>query len=193
MLDYINGVFMFAKIAVIFPGVGYNKYMPLLYFSNKLAAGKGFKVKSLDFKGFPQRLKGDREAMMYSFQLAISQAEEQLRFISFKDYEDVVFISKSIGSVAASIYATKHFVPARQLYFTPLEQAFSLMKDENGIVFCGSDDTWVNKDLVISECEKKHLELHTIENVGHSLENEDLPTSLRDFADIMTIVDRFLS
>ncbi|MBQ9633341.1 MAG: alpha/beta hydrolase, partial [Lachnospiraceae bacterium] len=124
---------MIAKIAVLFPGIGYTKNHPLLYYSGKLAQQYDYKVKALEFSGFPHKLKGNREAMMTAFQTAVGQAEEQLRFIDFSAYSEVVFISKSIGTVAASIYAAKYKVPARQLYFTPLEQTFSLIEDGNGL------------------------------------------------------------
>ena len=183
---------MTSKIAVIFPGIGYHKNKPLLYHSAKLAAQHGFKVKALEFSGFPQKLKGNREAMMKSFQLAIAQSEDQLKFIDFPAYDDVVFISKSIGTVAAAIYATKHEVPARQLYFTPLEQTFSLIQDGNGLVFHGTADSWVDTEAVTAGCLEKRLTLKTVLGSNHSLESDDVFANLQDLLVIMEDVNRFL-
>ena len=183
---------MKAKIAVLFPGIGYTKNHPLLFYSGKLALEQGYKLKTLEFSGFPHKLKGNREAMMSSFQIAVSQAEEQLKFIDFSAYEDIVFISKSIGTVGAAIYATKHGVCARQLYFTPLEQTFSLVEEGNGLVFHGTDDSWVNTDVVIEAANTKGLTLRTVPNANHSLETKDVFESIAILQSAMKDVDEFL-
>ena len=180
------------NIAVLFPGIGYHKDKPLLYHSGKLAAAHDYKVKSLEFSGFPQKLRGNREALMQSFQIAVSQAEDQLKFIDFSAYDDIVFISKSIGTVAAAVYAGKHSIPARHIYFTPLEQTFGLMADSSGIVFHGTADTWADPETVIRGCEGRHLTYHTFKGLSHSLECEDVFENLRQLLKIMETVDQFL-
>ena len=183
---------MTSKIAVLFPGIGYNKYRPLLYHSGKLAEQFGYKLKTLEFSGFPHRLKGDREALMKSFQIAVSQSEDQLKFIDFSAYEDIVFISKSIGTVAAAVFAAKHNLHARQLYFTPLEHSFSVMEDGNGLVFHGTADSWVNTAAVEEKCIEKHLTLKTVLAANHSLETGDALSDLQDLTIIMEEVSLFL-
>ena len=183
---------MISRIAVIFPGIGYNKNRPLLYHSGKLAMQHGFKVKALEFSGFPQKIKGDREALMKAFSIAVAQSEDQLKFIDFEAYDDIVFISKSIGTVAAAIYATKHNVKARQLYYTPLEHTLSLMEDHNGLVFHGTADTWVNTGAIEEGCANKHLILKTVLGANHSLESDDVFANLQDLFVILKDVDHFL-
>ena len=39
------------KIAVVFPGVGYTKDRPLLYYAGKLAAANGYELIHRDFSG----------------------------------------------------------------------------------------------------------------------------------------------
>ncbi len=187
-----SGRKMISRIAVIFPGIGYNKNRPLLYHSGKLALQHGFKVKALEFGGFPTKIKGDREALMKAFSIAVAQSEDQLKYIDFEAYEDIVFISKSVGTVAAAVYAAKHNVPARQLYYTPLEHTFSLMEDHNGLVFHGTADTWVNTEAVEEGCKEKHLILKTILGANHSLESEDVFANLQDLFVILKDVNRFL-
>ena len=183
---------MVTRIAALFPGIGYNKSMPLLYHAGKLALQQDFKVKALDFKGFPTRLKGNRDAMMQAFSVAVAQAEEQLRFIDFPVYDDVVFISKSVGTVAAAIYAAKYHVPARQLYFTPLEQTFSLVEAGNGLVFHGTADSWASTAAVTEGCETKQLTLKTIPDANHSLETGNVSADLAALSGIMEDVEQFL-
>jgi hypothetical protein len=44
------------KIAVVFPGVGYTKDRPLLYYAGKLAAANGYELIHLDFSGIDWKL-----------------------------------------------------------------------------------------------------------------------------------------
>ncbi len=180
------------KIAVLFPGIGYTKNHPLLYYSGKLALSLDYKLKTLSFSGFPRVPKGDRDALLSCFQIAREQAEQQLRFIDFGAYDDIVFISKSIGTVAASVYAKKHSVPARHIYFTPLEQTFSLIEEPGALVYHGTNDPWVNTDTVRYSCEKRGLVLKTIENANHSLETDDVYTNINNLKTVIYEVEEYL-
>lgn len=124
------------KLAVIFPGIGYHTDKPLLYYSKKIARQHGYDIVELSFHdidkdallagGRPDALtQSDRKKMLEAFQTVTTEAEEQLRSTDFAGYKDIIFISKSIGTVAASVYAAREKVAARQVYFTPLEQTFS--------------------------------------------------------------------
>ena len=42
-----------SKIAVIFPGMGYTKDRPLLYFAGKIAKSCGYELVFVDMKMFP--------------------------------------------------------------------------------------------------------------------------------------------
>ncbi len=183
---------MINRISVLFPGVGYNKHRSLLYYSGKMAEQYDYKIKSLEFTGFPFRLKTDRDALMKAFQIVVAQSEKQLKFIDFSAYDDIVFISKSIGTVAASIYAQKYNIPARQLYFTPLEHSFSLIEDGNGLVFHGTNDSWVDTPIVEEKCLEKHLTLKIIESGNHSLETGNVFADLKELSVIMEDVNLFL-
>ena len=99
---------MSKKIVVIFPGVGYHVDKPLLYYSKKLAAQNGYEIKEVPYGKFPKGVKGSREKMEKAFFSALEQAGEILKDIDFSEYEDVLFISKSVGTAVASAYAGKH-------------------------------------------------------------------------------------
>ena len=64
------------KLAVIFPGIGYTADKPLLYFSRRIAVDNGYETRIMDYKGFPPKVKGDRNRMEESFFIALRQAEE---------------------------------------------------------------------------------------------------------------------
>ena len=66
------------KTAVIFPGVGYTKDRPLLYYSGKLAVKNGYELKFMDFSGISwskEKLK-DKEFLSKTVERCIKIAEE---------------------------------------------------------------------------------------------------------------------
>lgn len=159
-----------SKIAIIFQGIGYNVDKPLLYYSKKIALEHGYEVKNVTFNGIDKELFKNKKLMLESFQTVISEAESQLKNINFNSYEDIIFISKSIGTVAASVFAEKNNIMARQVYFTPLRQTFSLAQEGNGLIFFGDKDPWIEIDDIRELCNSKKLHFRVIKNANHSLE-----------------------
>ena len=159
------------KIAVIFLGIGYGTDKPLLYYSRKIALEHGYEVVGIEYDGIDKDacLK-NKEKLLEAFNTVAGQADEQLKDIDFSSCEDIIFASKSIGTVAASIYAAKHSVPARQVYYTPFPQTFSLAKEKNGLVFFGNKDPWIDPDVIRDLCNEKKMQYRIIEGGNHSLE-----------------------
>ena len=50
------------------------------------------------------------------FDVLYQQAEKLLETIDFSKYENVLFISKSVGTVISSAYAQKHKIGASRSY-----------------------------------------------------------------------------
>ena len=105
-----------SKIAVLFPGIGYTCDKPLLYYSAKLAAEKGFEVVRVPYGNFPSNVKGNAEKMYQSFVSAREQSEDILKDVDWSSYEEIVFFSKSVGTVVALSYASEHGIDARQVW-----------------------------------------------------------------------------
>ena len=99
------------KLAVFFPGIGYTVDKPLLHYSRKLVTDAGYEVKLLPYSGFPQKVKGDRDKMLESYRIALAQSEEMLSDIDFSDYNSVLFVGKSIGTIVAAEIAAKNLTP----------------------------------------------------------------------------------
>ena len=90
------------KMAVVFPGVGYHSDKPLLYYSKKLVQELGYEVVEVTYSGFPARIFGDKEKMLESFRLAMEQTKDQLKGLRLEEADDLLFISKSIGTAVAA-------------------------------------------------------------------------------------------
>ena len=177
-----------SKLAVFFPGIGYTADKPLLYYSRKLAAAHGYEVKVLSFSGFPEKAKGDEGKMAVSVQIAITQSREMLKDIDLSEYEEVLFIAKSIGTIAAAAVASES--PARGkiriILYTPLEATFRYSLD-GAIVFTGGADPWVGreKSRIPALCAEAKIPCVLIPGANHSLETENVWADITNLERIM--------
>lgn len=179
------------KIAVFFPGIGYNCDKPLLYYTKKIALELGYEVRDVPYTGFDPDIKGDKEKLVTAFKSALSQAEMLLLDIDWNKKTDIIFVSKSIGTTVAAVYAKKRRIKTRNIYFTPIEETFEFGIDQ-GLVFHGTADPWSGTDVVKAGCNKEGISLHLIEKGNHSLETGEVFYDLENISGIMWVVSRFL-
>ena len=178
------------RLAVFFPGVGYTPEKPLLYHSRRVAEALGFDCLTLTFSGFPKKIKGDEKKMRKSFGLALSQARAQLQDADLDAYDEIVFVGKSIGAVAAAALAAE-FGCARLVLYTPLKPAF-IFPLPKAIVFTGSADPWVGRGQILALCAEKGVPCTVIPDANHSLETGEPLRDLERLRGIMTETEQFL-
>lgn len=179
------------KIAVFFPGIGYNCDKPLLYYAGKLAVSKGYELVKVEYSNFPTGIKGNKEKMEQAFHCGLEQAEKILRNICWEEYETILFVSKSIGTVISAAFSTRHQIQVKNILFTPLQQTF-LFADGNGIVFHGTADPWADTKNIIEGCEKVNLPFILTERGNHSLETGNILKDLKNLEQTMEQVDKFI-
>lgn len=182
------------KTAVIFPGIGYHTDKPLLYYSKKLAAAYGYGILEIRYSEKPDKknIRGNREAMREAFEKALSDAERELDGEKLREAGDVLFISKSIGTVAAAAWARRHGIPARQILYTPVAETFEFAGKGSGIVFHGTADPWVTTETVKEGCRRAELPLFITEGANHSLETGNVQTDLANLQIIMRETGDFI-
>ena len=180
------------KLAVIFPGIGYHKDKPLLYYATKLAQKAGYEVIGTTYHDMPQKIRGNVEMLKKAAMLAYEQTEEQLSHVSFPDYEDVLFIGKSIGTVALSKYAADRQIRAGQIWYTPVEATFSYTS-KDVISFIGDADPWSDVSKVKRLAKEKAILLHSYPDCNHSLECDDVDRNLEILRDVMQKTDRYIN
>lgn len=200
------------KLAVLFPGIGYTCDKPLLYYAEKLALAYGYEVKRVVYGNFPSGVKGDREKMKAALESAFAQTEEILTDVNFGKYEDILFISKSVGTVVAACYRQKYHIACRSISFTPLAETFAFIESVSvestsrecasagdtlcgtqGIMFHGTSDPWVQDSSVIREgCERIGQPLYITENGNHSLETGDVAQDIANLLKIMRQVEAYI-
>lgn len=180
-------VIMKKKIAVLFPGIGYTCDKPLLYYAGKIAASKGYELVKVEYGNFPSGIKGNKEKMEKAFQCGLEQTEDILKDIRWKEYEEILFVSKSIGTVISSAFARQHQLTVKNILFTPLRQTF-LFADENGIVFHGTADPWAETKDITEGCKKLNLPLILTKQGNHSLETGDILKDLQNLEKTMRVL-----
>ena len=180
------------KLAVIFPGIGYNIDKPLLYYTRKIALEHQYEVIQISFSDIRKECLKNKDLMMEAFNTASLQTRMQLKDIDFASCEDIIFVSKSIGTVAACIYAARYGIPARQVFFTPLPQTFSLVKQQDGLVFFGDRDPWIEFEQMRDICNEKKLHYRIIKGGNHSLETGQVYTDVENIARIIHEAEEYL-
>ena len=177
------------KLAVIFPGVGYHTDKPLLYYSKKLAVNAGYEIVEIKYHDLPDNIKGNRERMIAAYEIALDQTRQVLSILDISIFDDILFISKSIGTAVAAGYAEKYDLKVRHIFFTPVVETFQLMTKENPcIVFHGKADPWADDLEIRNACKKIGCPEYAYENANHSIETGDVTTDIGNLKEIMEAV-----
>lgn len=181
------------KLAVFFPGIGYSADRPLLHYSRRLAEKHGYEIIILSYSGFPKKVKGDRKKMEECYHLAVRQSRKTLSDVDFSEYDDILFVGKSIGTVAAAQIASETGKEIQLLLFTPLEETFSFAFGQ-AIVFTGSGDPWVDAEnsRIPQLCEKRGIPCRVIPAANHSLETGDPIQDIQNLKTVMEETERFI-
>ncbi len=177
------------KTAVIFPGVGYTKDRPLLYYSGKMAATLGYELVHVDFSGIDwskEKLK-DRDFLQEALDICLGRIRRAVGDVYGLSKENTVFISKSIGTVAACAYAHEHSLDVKQLCFSPLEMIEGYVRPNGAVLFYGDADPFADHVQIERIARDKSLATVKIAGGNHSLETGDVFT---DIGNLMIIMER---
>ena len=190
-----------SKLVILFPGIGYHCDKPLLYYGRKLAEQEGYECRTVSYVyDGDARIRGDREKMKKAFESLYAQAKELLSGVEYGRYKEVLFMSKSVGTVIAAAYAKelreKGRLPGagfrlRHVLFTPLEYTFQY-EPENAVGFLGTADPWCVPKEVFRLAKERGVPIHAYDGANHSLEAADVFENLRVLEDVMVRTQEFL-
>ena len=150
------------KLAVYFPGVGYHCDKPLLYYARKIAAACGYEQHiSLSYTTQIRDLLGNPINMKAAFLELYEQALDKTAAFSQQSgvascCDEILFISKSVGTAIAARYTSEHNIPCRHILYTPLAETFAF-HPRNGITFTGTADPWVNTAVIRQQCQEHQI------------------------------------
>lgn len=149
------------KIVVSFPG-GRGYEIPLLYFGAKHYEDQGYEKLFVSHPGY-----GD-----YEFSALLENAEKIIRKVDFSEYDEVVFVAKSIGTMIACQIKDKYQIPATLVLFTPLYETLPYIRQDNKIklVAIGDKDRYIDVSLLCEKCEAEKICCYVENGVGHRME-----------------------
>lgn len=180
------------KIAVILPGIGYHKDKPLLYYGIRIASNMGYEIHCMEYHDMPQKIKGDAQMMQKAAEMAYEQTCAQLEEIKFDEYDNILFISKSIGTVVSAKYVAEHKLNAGQIWYTPVEATLSFgAKDV--VSFIGEKDPWSDVKTVINIAKEQGIVLYSYSDCNHSLECDDVDRNIEILGDVMKKTREYIS
>lgn len=182
-----------SKIAVLFPGIGYNCHKPLLYYSRKIAIEQGYEVIQVEYNNLPENVKGNMDKMKLAYEMVYEQVVNQLADIKWNAYDEVLFVSKSIGTVVAAKYTTEYVNAARNVYLTPVEYTFDYLFNNDCICIHGTNDPWADTKEIKRICEDKMLHLICIDNGNHSLEIGNARQDVRNLEIVLMNIEEYIN
>jgi len=170
-------------IAVCFPGTGFTCKEALF---ERLASdyiARGYDVIRLDFSHIPFR---EIESLEEAIAVAQRAVKRQLGHVCFSEYEDVVFLSKSLGTILAAQYEQEFALKPRHLYLTPLNKTLMLVQPESRVIamVLGTQDRFLTGRALASFCEERNIPYYLVEGVNHSLKDD------QDAQRTATIIDQ---
>ncbi|MDP3447476.1 MAG: hypothetical protein Q8S22_05385 [Eubacteriales bacterium] len=158
-------------IAVCFPGTGFTCKEALFERLASDLSARGYDVVRLDFSHIPFR---EIESLEEAVAVAQRAVKRQLSGVSFADYDDVVFLSKSLGTILAPRAEQEYGIRPRHLFLTPLNKTLSLVHPDSRVIamVLGTQDRFLSGRALTSFCEPRGINCCLIEGVNHSLKDD---------------------
>ena len=180
------------KLAIIMPGMGYHKDKPLLYYGTKIAMQCGYDILHVDYLEYFKGIKYTDAKKVEAGLKAFKKTEDVLKTQDFSQYEDVVFIGKSFGTLAGAKYVAEHGRTARQIWYTPVLETFDYGPCK-AVAFIGSKDPLSDIEVMKTVAVNRGIALHIYDGGNHSLETGDVKRDIDTLREVMKATKEYLS
>lgn len=177
------------KLCIVFPGRAYTCDRSLLYFPSKVIEKYGFEICRLKIS------KPIEDADKLPFEELASKMKadfsSSLQEIKWDEYDQFVFLSKSVGTIIASqVKAEHHDKKIDQILVTPLEDTLPYITTKD-LIFCGDKDRYFpDAKAKLSNYPNGYI----FPGFPHSLEDYDnYRLTIKTLLDITTITDVYMA
>lgn len=163
------------KLVVMFPGKNYSCEKPTLHYAGLAARECGYDILALEY-GY----QAARTELEYrEIPKIIEDSERAVRQL-IGSYEEIVFISKSLGTVVAGEVHRKLGAGAnvRQIYLTPIPDTLPYIHETRAVVVYGTKDDLFPAELASRLTASNRLKIVSIPGANHVLETARAEESL---------------
>ncbi len=178
-------------LVVLLPGQGYTIMAPLMYYSYLVALQSGYDILSIEY-GFQ---KANAEFAPTEMMELITETTETIQeCLSRKNYQNIVFIGKSLGAYLESMMIEElSDYHVKYVYLTPMKRSIDGIKKTKGLVIVGNADRTFPLEEIQRLTEIEGIKLKVINGVGHDLENKDYADSIMILKNIMQEVSLYIN
>ena len=183
-----------SKLAVFFPGLGYTTEKPLLYFGLDIVREHGYKeCRKISYTIVKKEgIRGNADKIKEVEQELFLQTEKQLADVDWENYDEVLFVSKSIGTAVAAEYAQKYeLLNIKHILYTPLTITYD-HNPVNALAFIGTKDGWSDVHKIEELSRKHNIKLEIYKDCNHSLETDNVFENINILHDVMIKTKNFL-
>ena len=168
-------------IVVSFPG-GRGNEIPLLYFG----------AKHFEDMGYDKLFINHPISNDFSLDNVLKNALNTLKNINWAEYEHIIFVAKSLGTIVACNVKEMLQIPATLILFTPLEDTLKYINKENNVRFVamGDKDKYLSSTLLVQHCAENDVNCYIEQGVGHRMEvMNDLQRNLEIVCNVIRHID----
>ncbi|MGG1638428.1 alpha/beta hydrolase [Paenibacillus sp. NRS-1760] len=177
------------SVAVFFPGQNYSCELPLLYYTGRSAYDAGHDLLMLEY-GYQSARTAFEEAKVDQL---IHECYTSINQI-INDYNDVVFVSKSLGTYIAG--KTAELIKERSIrhvFLTPIRSTIPIIEKFGGLVVSGTKDPVFHEDDIEHIEGFPNTEVLRIKDANHILEVSDLHQSLKILKNLVEVSSGFFN
>lgn len=168
------------KLVVLFPGKNYPCDLPLLYYAGNTAIQHNYDVLKLEY-GY-QAARTDLD--INQLPSVIDECCESVQKV-INNYEQVIFISKSLGTIVAGEVHRRLQSNIKHVFLTPLVKTIPYINSSEGTIIYGSNDpAFTKEDAAQIESSRKVVE---IARADHGLETGDVEENLNHLKVVVDI------
>lgn len=177
------------SLAVLFPGGNYSCDKPLLYYARKAAIQAGNDVLCISYS--KKISKENIESK--NVEIIAAEVEKVISTAMKKQYKNIYFISKSIGTEVAGCIAKKlGYENIKLLFLTPTTGTIKHILKAKCTVITGNSDGLFPKENIDKLAVLNHIQLKVIDGGNHSLEiKDDIDKSIQVMVEIAKIYETF--
>jgi hypothetical protein len=187
--------------AIIFPGLGYNVHMPLLFYSSELMLSLKADVLTVEYEYNNNQdflALDNKERMQWLFTDARSAYHE---FLKQRAYKQITFIGKSLGTRAMGHLLTNEPLSAtiNAVWLTPLlkdERVRDQMKQFRGrsLFISGTADPHYDKEHMKEVQEATNGQVVLVDEGDHGLNlKDDIIGSIQELENVIKSIKAFIT